>query len=517
MTLLRCVVIAAALGFVACDSESDSHESDDDGGTSDASAAGTAAKSGSSGSGGRTAGKAGAGGAGAGQSGGGGGGKAGGAGAAGSAGGSAGSAGSAGAAGSIAGAGGSTNNGTIDVAATVIEIERPWVAVDSPCTIAEGDVNPAPQRSDAWITADGSALYRTKWTTQAGYAGIRTCAGDREWSFQDKAVAANVQWVVDSNSLFQAWPTTDPTTSLHSLATARDNVSGARVWEDSFATAMSPVAITHVEAKGDHMYVIGTSAQLPGMAPPPGGNAVFSAHYDAATGKQDWLRQEVANDPFTVVRVTAIDDDGNLYEADPSFGGSIAQIKIQKLNSHGERVWLTSTKLRVSASSVGQTRLYVSGDGESIFACWAGYVAKFDANGQHEWSQFITTEHSVVIDEVEKTTWVGKGTIKFLTASEDAVYLVGDYANTYMLGANPPPAFSGIAVVKLDYAGKLQWAKQYRVNPLTVGAGKSGSATSNGVAAARATDDGDLALTASLAGTNSKYETIRIGPDGMPK
>jgi len=150
-----------------------------------------------------------------------------------------------------------------------------------------------------------------------------------------------------------------------------------------------------------------------------------------------------------------------------------------------------------------------------------GHLVKLDGRGFYEWDHLFATAHEEVINAVEGTTWRGAGVPAIMTASNDAVYIAGNYGNSYILGSNPPPAFTGANLVKFNYEGDVEWSKQYRLNPLDMAAGQTGSNASISPRTIRALASGDVALTVAktqyLSGptvTALSYESIRIAPNG---
>jgi len=151
----------------------------------------------------------------------------------------------------------------------------------------------------------------------------------------------------------------------------------------------------------------------------------------------------------------------------------------------------------------------------------SNWLVKLDGMGQPIWSKLLLVSHDVIVNQVEDTRWTGTFTSRGMTVGDDAIYIYGSYNNVYQTGSNPPPNFIGSVVLKFDLDGGLHWAKQYRLKPLPVETGWTGSpAAGTPSFAAKALGDGSISLTlgytskSGLLNSADTFSSLRIKADG---
>jgi len=153
-------------------------------------------------------------------------------------------------------------------------------------------------------------------------------------------------------------------------------------------------------------------------------------------------------------------------------------------------------------------------------------ITKLDTDGRPQWAKLVQIAHEVVVDPTEGVTWTGSGyreqdqSLKAqMDVSASSIFVVGNYSNQYLHGSNPPPGFVGVYGLALDYDGKVQWAKQYRVAPLDVMTGNTGSSDGTSDPIIKVMPDGNLTIAANRSPNSAlpmtgKSVTFGVKVDG---
>ena len=352
---------------------------------------------------------------------------------------------------------------------------------------------------------------------------IRSCDG-QEWSLKDSQWRHDVKWQIDqSGNLYSAMTRQDDTTQTFELVVAKQDPAGKALWEKVVPTGKTTASPVFMRVSPGGVFVGGSATgQLPGN-PPEADGQPWMLRYDDG-GELQWIRQmrkdlRSSNGHGLLSHAqVAIDGSDNLYLLRIAYGDDDSSI--YKLDRNGDPVW---------TASIGNNRcegqLTAASDGSAIFyggtlhdkAC----ITKLDDKGQVVWSNTYAPNHSVVVDQAEGTTWIGRhssGNVSF-TVGEDTVVVVGTYHNQYENGSQPPPDFHSAWIVELDFDGQVQSSRSLRVGPLDVRPSESGSSVSFSPWLARLLPNGDLRL----VGTQSdRRDSITLvvtlpGPDSVAR
>ena len=319
--------------------------------------------------------------------------------------------------------------------------------------------------------------------------------------------------------------------AVFDLVFRRHGPAGANPLEDRYNTGSMSAAPMMMCVRNGRARVSGQfSGQFPGN--PPNAGKTFAALY--TNGARSFIRQE----PLAGIQGAALDLSGNSYELYNDGGEYIPgrnRWTLRKLDSAGALAYRNDTLLTLPADyswteGVDVDTFHASDDGQRVIffarlggaaGLLDGYIASFDGSGVLRWAKLLKVEHEAVIDAIEGTKWQGVGRPTKVAVSSDAIYLTGSYSNSFSLGSNRPPNYTSTFVTKLDMEGNVLWTKLYRLNPLPVEPGRSGSAAASSPAGIRAMADGDIVLDVSHPSPSRPDEierrAVRIAPDGTPR
>ena len=247
---------------------------------------------------------------------------------------------------------------------------------------------------------------------------------------------------------------------------AKFDSEGTELWRASWSSSGEEYPTALVIGSDNALYATGPcSGQAPGNpATAKGGR--WLARYDAESGATAWLKQYAGESPNLAAgagqQALAIDVEKNLY-----ITGSFGLTALRKLDQDGLLLWDRSRQDLLSKYHLGdQLRdIRPSPDGQSFYA-WTHtpeYLVNLSIDGDVNWFRKVEMHQEAVIDAVEGTIWRGDVAAHAyqFAVSGDAIYVVGVYDNSYMNGANPPPATVALLVARYDLLGERVWFKQF--------------------------------------------------------
>ena len=449
------------------------------------------------------------------------------------------------------------SEGTVAVHVDV-EVEQPWATID---TTASCRADGAPGRKfgmdqeafrNPRMTSTGSLLFETR---KSDGTTIESCDGLFHWKVGGVGSSDTVVWTLDAeDNLYHVESTSDIQTSKRALVLTKHDASGSMVWQDKLTTGMTNAKPVVVRAAADVVYAVGGSfGQLPGN-PPEASGMPFVIRYDAASGEREWIRQERSEPIMHVTEPAnaAVDDAGNVYVLYDNHGGSgqAQELAVHKLAPSGEEIWLARNSLEIQPPLDGEVfrsnehmSFVVAQDGQSSFVLGsftddlrtyeAWYAARLDGLGKIEWARTFRFAHTTVVDESEGIIWRGTAPhwgflgpisvepVALAVADSNALYVVANYVNLYEHGANPPPTFEGLLVARYGLDASLDWARQYRVGPVVVQEGATGSDSGAHPIEARIEPDGDLLIGVLSIERSPMYRsnatTLRLSSAGTPR
>lgn len=313
---------------------------------------------------------------------------------------------------------------------------------------------------------------------------VQSCAG-ASWRLSANWLD-HVAWSFDRDgNLHAAWSSAHG--DAHSIVVAKLDAGGRVVWEVPIPTGQTVAHPMFVRVGVGGTYVVGeTRGQLIGKPLAAKGKPWVARVSDA--GALEWTRQQ----PFeheqwevvdaanaSLLQRAMVDAAGNLYLL---YGGFVDNWLTQKIDALGEQIWLA--KHRRSHLLNGHAR--VANDGSAIYYAGSGtdhggnaHVTKLDGKGLLLWTKTYELRNKEVIDDVEGTTWsVAALSDATIALNEDSLAIIGTCQNWYENGAAPPPKYRSAWVIWADLDGEVRSSQNFRVAPLEVIPGQSGSSAS---------------------------------------
>lgn len=297
-----------------------------------------------------------------------------------------------------------------------------------------------------------------------------------------------------SGNLYVAGETSDSMDGTNAggrdLFLVKYDANGARVWTRQLGSVADENSFGATSDTSGNVYVTGsTTGGLDGNAL-VGGTDIFLVKYDT-NGNRQWTRQlgTTANEAaYNVVT----DASGNVYiggetagnlDGNTSAGG--VDLFLTKYDTNGNRLWtrLLGTSAQDSAWDIANDasgNLYLTGttsgalDGQTNAGGSDGFVVKYDANGNRQWTRLF-------------------GTAAFESANG---IIVDANGNLYLTGTTfgaldgTNAGVQDVFVAKYDNNGNQQWMRQLGSAALDVGFDIAVDATGNVYAGGRT--EGDL-------------------------
>jgi hypothetical protein len=280
------------------------------------------------------------------------------------------------------------------------------------------------------------------------------------WSISPST--ANKNLAVSSVAIFPSGGIVVGGGTAGGAAVARYDENGTQLWQTAWSSSGGSLTTAVAVASDRSIYATGLAyGQAPGN-PPTASGGKWIAHYDV-DGNMLWLKQYGGDQVNAGLFLGAT---GDLYLA--------KDFTFEKLDADGNiSLKVDNSGLALLKDSNGGTALAFpdyglvgpAGDSFYTMASWgaiSGVLINMSLSGLPNWFRVAEPARTAVIDPVEGTTWTGTlGSATTVLANGEAIYIVGQYSNQYMLGSKPPPMRLPIFVGRYDLNGNRVWFQEY--------------------------------------------------------
>jgi hypothetical protein len=251
------------------------------------------------------------------------------------------------------------------------------------------------------------------------------------------------------------------------------SAAGTLSWAHQLGSSGDESPVSMTATPDGAVLVVGTAGgQLPGM-PSTEIQGDWAVRYEA-NGTRTWLQQYA---PSSKVSLTAgsstihslsVDASGNLViittkgivKLDSSQGTVLSSYIVSTVAP--PHTYFSVQSQQVNPTSLGGSTVYLWNASTSSDVNTTNYgLEELSLRGAMSLFRQFEPARTAVIDPVENVIWTGNiSSTGAVLATSDAIYLTGDYQNSYLNGSIAPPTTNNLFVGKYSLAGDRVWFQE---------------------------------------------------------